>query len=113
MIYINTKKKWLPIGFGGQWLYIYLFKYLPFKTKDATIQTKDIEIKDYKSTINNLQKEKEVNIHIISVLYERLSHISSSSIWDRLRNKTKQEANKTIDTIKPKIVELLNKGSEE
>jgi hypothetical protein len=35
------------------------------KTKDATIQTKDIEIKDYKSNIKDFQKEKEVNIHII------------------------------------------------
>jgi chromosome segregation ATPase len=80
---------------------------------ETLTKTKDVEIKDYKLAIKDLQKEKEVNIHIISVLYERLSHISSSSIWDRLRNKTKKEANKTIDTIKPKIVELLNKGSEE
>jgi hypothetical protein len=36
-----------------------------------------------------------------------LNHISNSGFMDRLRNKTKKEAVKAIDTVKPKGIELL------
>ncbi|MDR2545803.1 MAG: hypothetical protein LBD03_09815 [Methanobrevibacter sp.] len=82
----------------------YYSKNIQLKTLTNTNNETIIKLNE---DLQDLQKKNDLHIHLITTLYERLKDISSFGLIDRIKNKGKNKAEETIETIKPKIIELI------